>query len=79
MVKEIAERDEPTVFLESTHRIAKALDELVAALDPERIIYLGRELTKKFETHLRGTASEVRSLAVKSSAKGEFIVIVGPK
>lgn len=79
LIKEIAARDDVTVFLESTHRIEKAMDELVDALDPERMIYLGRELTKKFETHLRGTATEVRALLKKGSAKGEFIVIIGPR
>lgn len=79
MIREIAEREEPTIFLESTHRIEKALTELVAALDPGRQIYVGRELTKKFETHLRGTATEVQALLGKGSSKGEFIVIVGQK
>ena len=79
VVKEIATREEATVFLESTHRITKALDELVKALEPSRQIYLGRELTKKFETHLRGTAEEVRVELKSGSAKGEFVVIVGPK
>jgi 16S rRNA (cytidine1402-2'-O)-methyltransferase len=79
LIKEIAGRDDVTVFLESTHRIEKAMEELVAALDPERVIYVGRELTKKFETHLRGTAAEVQAMLGKGSAKGEFIVIIGPR
>jgi 16S rRNA (cytidine1402-2'-O)-methyltransferase len=79
LIKEIAGQDEPTVFLESTHRIGKAMDEVTAALDADRIVYVGRELTKKFETHLRGTADEVRAMLKKGSAKGEFIVIIGPR
>jgi 16S rRNA (cytidine1402-2'-O)-methyltransferase len=79
MVKEIADRDEATIFLESTHRIEKALDELTDALAPDRQIYIGRELTKKFETHLRGTIADVRAQLKKGSAKGEFIVIIAPK
>jgi 16S rRNA (cytidine1402-2'-O)-methyltransferase len=78
IIREIAEREEATIFLESTHRIEKALDELVTALDPSRKIYVGRELTKKFETHLRGTADEVRDLLKAGSMKGEFVVVVGP-
>ncbi len=78
-IREIAERDEPTVFLESTHRINKALDELTKVLDASRQIYVGRELTKKFETHLRGTVDEVAALLKKASSKGEFVVIIGPK
>lgn len=78
LIAEIAERKEATIFLESTHRIAKALDELADVLDPHRRIYIGRELTKKFETHLRGTIADVRTQLKKGSAKGEFTVIVAP-
>lgn len=79
IIKEIAARDEVTVLLESTHRIEKAMEELVGALDADRQVYLGRELTKKFESHLRGTAAEVQAMLKKGSAKGEFIVIIGPR
>jgi 16S rRNA (cytidine1402-2'-O)-methyltransferase len=78
MIKEISEREEPTVFFESTHRIAKALDELASHLSPSRIIYLGRELTKMHESNLRGTIDEVRAMLEKGSSKGEFVIIVGP-
>lgn len=77
-IRELASRDEATVLLESTHRIGKLLDELADALDTGRHIYVGRELTKKFETHLRGTVDEVRALLSESSSKGEFVVIIGP-
>lgn len=79
LIKEIAERETPTVFLESTHRIAKALAALQEVLDENRLIFVGRELTKKFETLYRGTASEVIAALSKTSAKGEFTVIVGPQ
>jgi len=78
-IKEIAERKEPTIFLESTHRIMKTLNELRALLDGERTVYVGRELTKKFETHLRGTASDVINALEQGSIKGEFTIVVGPK
>jgi 16S rRNA (cytidine1402-2'-O)-methyltransferase len=75
----IAERDEPTVFFESTHRISKTLTELAGFLDPERLVYVGRELTKKFETHYRGTISEILHGLEQGSAKGEFVIVVGPR
>jgi 16S rRNA (cytidine1402-2'-O)-methyltransferase len=74
----IAERKEPTIFFESTHRILKTLNELSASLQGERLIYVGRELTKKFETHLRAPITDVIAHLEKSSIKGEFTVIVGP-
>jgi 16S rRNA (cytidine1402-2'-O)-methyltransferase len=78
-LKKIADREHPTVFFESTHRIMKTLNELRESLDEHRLIYVGRELTKKFETHLRGTVSEVIRALEKGSAKGEFVIIIGPK
>ena len=79
LIKEIAERETPTVFLESTHRIAKTLASLQEVLDENRLIFVGRELTKKFETLYRGSVSEVITALGKTSAKGEFTVIVGPQ
>jgi 16S rRNA (cytidine1402-2'-O)-methyltransferase len=78
-LKKIADREHPTVFFESTHRIMRTLNELRESLDEHRLIYVGRELTKKFETHLRGTVADVITALEKGSAKGEFVVIVGPK
>ncbi|MFA5129532.1 MAG: 16S rRNA (cytidine(1402)-2'-O)-methyltransferase [Patescibacteria group bacterium] len=77
-IKAIALDEEPTVFFESTHRIEKTLKEFQVVLDDKRLVYLGRELTKKFETHYRGTISEVIAALVKGSIKGEFVCIIGP-
>lgn len=76
---ELAERKEPTVFLESTHRIDKTLDSLAETLEAERLIFVGRELTKMHETLYRGTATHVRDRIHATSEKGEFVVIIGPK
>ncbi len=74
----VAERSEPTVFLESTHRMEKTMDGLAKALPPDRRVFVGRELTKLHETLYRGTVAEVRAALAASSWKGEFIVVVGP-
>ncbi len=76
--REMAARATPTIFLESTHRILKTLDALVAHLDPSRLLFCGRELTKMHETLYRGTASEVRDRILATSTKGEFVLIIGP-
>ncbi|MFP4541471.1 MAG: 16S rRNA (cytidine(1402)-2'-O)-methyltransferase, partial [Opitutales bacterium] len=64
------------IFYESTHRIHKFLDEIVAVLGPERCICLARELTKLHETVLTGPASEVRERLRAGSAKGEFVLLI---
>ena len=64
------------VLYESPFRIEKLLAEL-AELFPSRPIVLARELTKKFEEFLRGSASELLQAAQTRSLKGEFVVLVG--
>lgn len=69
--------DHPTVFLEATHRIVKALESL-ATMYPAATVYLGRELTKLYEEMLVGTPSEVLDILVKNAVKqkGEFVIIL---
>jgi 16S rRNA (cytidine1402-2'-O)-methyltransferase len=54
------------------------LDEL-AVLDPVRQVVVGREMTKKFEEFLVGTAREVSGiLAGRQAIKGEFALCIAP-
>jgi 16S rRNA (cytidine1402-2'-O)-methyltransferase len=78
LFREMAERKTPTVFLESTHRVMKTLEALSKHLDPERPIFIGRELTKLHESLYRGMITDVIHQLEETSTKGEFIVIIGP-
>ncbi|HVM90704.1 MAG TPA: 16S rRNA (cytidine(1402)-2'-O)-methyltransferase [Verrucomicrobiae bacterium] len=78
LFKEMAGRESPTIFLESTHRIMKTLDALAKHLEPTREIFLGRELTKMHETLYRGMIKNVIQRLEATSTKGEFICIIGP-
>lgn len=75
--KEIAEAEEPIVFLESTHRIMKALESL-KEYTPEKRITICREITKHFEEVVTGTAEHVITELTRDTKrqKGEFVVIV---
>lgn len=75
--REIAAMPETVVFLESTHRILKALAALVESI-PTREIVVMRELTKLHETIYRGTPTEVTELLKNDTIKGEFVVVIGP-
>lgn len=75
--KEALEQQRTVVLYESTHRIAKALG-TIAALDPERKLCVGRELTKLHETFYRGTAAEIMKGIARTSAKGELVIIIAP-
>lgn len=62
-------------FYESPYRIEKLLEEL-NNIFPAASVVLAREVTKKFEEHLRGTPAELLEIARKRSLKGEFVVLV---
>lgn len=76
---QIAERKEPSIFFESTHRILKTLESLRETLDAGRLVFVGREMTKVHETLYRGSAKEVEDTIQRTSTKGEFVVVVGPQ
>ncbi len=77
--KTISAEEDAVVFFESTHRIAKAMDQLHEHMDAKRLLFVGRELTKQHETLYRGTVDEVRELIKNTSSKGEFVLVLAPK
>ena len=67
----------PVVFFESPNRIVKTLERLAENFGDDRRVFVGRELTKKFETHYRGGLQEVLGkLNSESSLKGEVVVVL---
>lgn len=64
------------VIYESPWRVGKILEE-INALWPQRQVVLAREISKKFEEYLRGTAAELLVLLPTRVVKGEFVVMVG--
>lgn len=68
--------DATIILYESTHRIEKLVDDIVAILGSDRHIFVAREMTKKFETYYAGTAENVRSQLKSTSTKGEFVVLI---
>jgi len=63
------------VLYESPYRIEKLLIEL-NDIFPTATVVLARELTKKFEEFLRGTAAALIEATKNRSLKGEFVVLV---
>ena len=66
----------PVVAFESPKRLPGSLRSL-AEDDPERPVAVCRELTKRFEEILRGSAQEVAARFVEPP-KGEITVVLGP-
>jgi 16S rRNA (cytidine1402-2'-O)-methyltransferase len=74
LLEEIFSYPGTTVCYESPYRILKVL-QAVHDLNPTRKIAIARELTKKFEEVLQGTAKELIDHFQKKPPKGEFVII----
>ena len=77
-LSQLASETRTLVLYESSHRIADALDDLVAVFGGARRAVLARELTKLFETVLDGPLEVLRARidADPNQRKGEFVVLV---
>jgi 16S rRNA (cytidine1402-2'-O)-methyltransferase len=76
--REIAEalaKRETSIFFESPHRLTRTLA-AISTLDPHREICVARELTKKFESYHRGTASELLDYFTAHPGKGEITLLI---
>ena len=61
-----------TVLYETPHR----LKTLLSLMPEKRSLSISRELTKKFEETLRGTAKELQAHFENHLPKGEFVVVI---
>ena len=74
--RELADWPGPVVAFESPQRLGASLRSL-AAFDAEREVAVCRELTKRYEEVVRGTASELAP-RFATAPKGEITVVLGP-
>jgi 16S rRNA (cytidine1402-2'-O)-methyltransferase len=74
--EELRRAEWPTVSFESPRRLPATLQSLAGA-DPERPTAVCRELTKRFEDVVRGTAAEVAERFLEPP-KGEITLVIGP-
>ena len=72
-LEKLAGKEETIVIYESPHRIEETL-KIIDKIYGERQIVIARELTKKYEEYLRGTAKEM--LEVVDTIKGEMVVMI---
>jgi 16S rRNA (cytidine1402-2'-O)-methyltransferase len=75
--KKMAVSEHTTVLYESPHRLIKTLEQLVQFCGSDRAISVSRELSKKFEETVRGSAQEVLTHFQTHEPRGEFVVVVG--
>lgn len=73
-LKKFLEKNIPFIFFESPKRILETL-EILKQLAPENKIFIGRELTKKFEEIIYGKIEDVLLQICKRDIKGEIVAI----
>jgi 16S rRNA (cytidine1402-2'-O)-methyltransferase len=66
------------IFFEGGSRLADSLADMAQVLGPERPAAVGRELTKLYETVVRGPLSALAADPRFAQPKGEIVVLVGP-
>jgi 16S rRNA (cytidine1402-2'-O)-methyltransferase len=71
---EVFAAPETLVAFESPKRLGKSL----AAIAPDRLVAVCRELTKVHEEVVRGTAGELASRYADAPPRGEIVLVVGP-
>ena len=77
---QIAESPSTVILYESPHKIIKTLGQIVEFCGSDRPVALSREISKKFEETLRGSAGEVLAqVEQRGGVKGEIVLIIGGK
>ena len=77
-LEEMRTATETVVLHESCHRIGDFLDEMLEILGPERVVCVGRELTKLHETIRTAALKDLVPALKAGSLKGEFTVALAP-
>lgn len=75
-LNQLKNHEETLIFYESPYRLEKLMETLVEVLGENRQIVLAREVTKRYEEFIRGTAKEVLDWTEKTELRGEFVVIL---
>ncbi len=75
-LQELAEEPRTMVFFEPARRIRRFLGELSELWGEERMVVIGRELTKMHEDVIRGRLGEVLERLQERELKGETVVVV---
>ena len=74
---ELAAQELPLVLYESPYRLIKLMAAIEEVMGP-RLVFVGREMTKKFEESTWGTPAEIRAAFEGRAVKGEIVVVVCP-
>ena len=78
LLRDLGKEERTVVLFESNHRILDCLRDMEEIFPVGKEVFVARELSKKFETHFLGSASECLQWAEsdKNQQKGEFVLVV---
>ena len=76
----LAAESRSLVFYESPHRIVESIGDMQQIFGLDRLLFVAREISKKFETHFLGTSLDCLAWLQQDSnqRKGEFVIIAAP-
>lgn len=75
----LAEDARTFIIYESPLRLVKTLQQLAEACGADRPASVSREISKVYETTVRGTLSELTTYFAANPPKGEIVIVVGGK
>jgi 16S rRNA (cytidine1402-2'-O)-methyltransferase len=73
---QIAALRHTAVLYEAPGRVVKLLEDLIEQCGAERVVAVGRELTKLHEEFVRGTLAEARDHYQEQQIRGEIVVVL---
>ena len=68
--------EDSVVCFEAPGRLGELLVDLVAGCGPDRVAFVGREMTKRFEEYRRGPLSELRARFEGAEIRGEVTLVI---
>lgn len=76
ILEQLATEERTIILYEAPHHLKGTLQDLSAALTPERHMAVCRELTKRFEEVVRGSIDEVLAHFTDNEPRGEFVLVI---
>ena len=75
-LESLKNREETMIFYESPYRLKELLKNIATIMGAERQVVICRELTKRFEEFIRGSAEEVAAWAEETEIRGEICLMI---
>lgn len=76
ILQTVGQREETAIFYESPHRIVTTLKAISTILTAACQVTVARELTKRYETYLRGTVGDLLNFIEDQPLKGEIVLVI---